>query len=127
MSISIVLFALIFFTGTVHPSEKWVFIRGDNGINVYYDEQSVLYNKTFNTYTVNFKYEYLNPEAFDSNKSLTSQYLTFIHDCSSNHSQLLSIKNVYSDSTYEYVNPSKWSNYFTSDSPQEKVFESLCK
>lgn len=123
----IFLSALFILSVSLKSAEKWVFISGDGKTNIYYDAQSLLYNKDFNTYTVNFKYEFLNRDVIRDDKDVASQYLTFIYNCSSKQNQLLAVKNVYSDSTYEYLNPNNRIYDVTSNSPEEKVFESLCK
>ena len=124
LTLSFILFLTISYS---YSAEKWIFISGDGATNVYYDERSVIYDSNFNNYTVYFKYEKLNPDTLSDNKVLTEQYMLYNFYCSSKRSILLEIKEVYSDNTFDYISPTKRNYFITPNSPEEKVFESLCK
>jgi hypothetical protein len=110
-----------------YSAEKWVFVSGDGVTNVYYDERSVIYDTNFNCYTVYFKYENLKSDTLSNGKVLTSQCFLYNYYCSTKRSLLLEIKEIYSDNTFEYLSPTKQTNYISANSPEVKVFESFCK
>ncbi len=122
-----ILIFIILATHFSKASEKWVLISSADKINVYYDEQSVIYNKAFDSFTVYVKYENIIADTLPTGKIKTGLYLLYNFYCSVRQTLLLEIKAVFSDGSYEYISPTSRKNTIKSDSAEEKIFEILCK
>ncbi len=118
---------LLLFASTSYSNEKWVLISSGDKINVYYDEQSVIYNKTFDSFTVYVRYENIIPDTLPTGRITTGQYLLYNFYCTTKQTLLLEIKAVFSDGSYEYISPTSNKNALKSGSAEEKIFEILCK
>jgi hypothetical protein len=121
------MFLLFIIVIPLQSAEKWVFVSGDNKTNIYYAENTVVYNETFNCFTVYMKYKDIVPDTLSSGKVTSAQYLSYIIYCTSRQALLIEMKETFLDGTYEYLTPVQNKNTIVPGSAVEKVFNILCK